>query len=377
MRSILILWFITALIAGGIYGYAQTTYDPALVVTPEIKAAREAALAADTQATLDNLNSEASSNSNTTADPAADMTDLAPGTVSGTGNNLSGAINRGASVRKEDFSEPDPSELVMNPADPELVEKTEQGPVPVTMDGRQPWDYYARPDNTGNQTPRIAIVISNMGLKATQTEMAISRLPGSISFAFSPQSVDLNKWVNQAHEGTHESLLMVPMEPVDYPREDPGPYTLLTSYEYQRNITNLHHVLSRTNGYVGIINEMGSRFTANRDAMKDIMIDLQRRGLMFLDAHTTEFTVAASAARNAGLPRAIVDRHIDERLTAEDIDRYLGDLEGIANTYGAAVGLGSPYPLTISRILNWAQSLPAKGIKLVPITAVANRQPIR
>ncbi len=358
MKVILILWFITGLLAGGVYYAAEQQFDPRLVPPSEIPSTPA----------MDPSNPNQSALSDQISVPN-------DGPVYEEG--ASGAINRGAANPVEDFSEPDPSELTMNNADPELVENSEHGPIPITMNGRQPWQYYARPDNTNNQTPRVAIVIRDMGLKANQTEMAIQRLPGAVTFAFSAQASDLDKWMNDAKQDTHESLMMIPMEPVNYPQENPGPRTLVTNFEFQRNISNLHYFLSRTNGYVGVMNDMGGRFTANRNAMKDLMIDLQRRGLMFLDARTSEFSVAATAARNAGLPRAINDRNIDQRLTAQDIDRALNELEGIANTYGAAVGVGRPYPITIGRLNQWIQSLPSKGIKLVPITAVANRQPIR
>ena len=48
------------------------------------------------------------------------------------------------------------------------------------------------------------------------------------------------------------------MEPFDYPDNDPGPQTLLTSLEASQNIDRLHWLMSRFQGYVGIANHMGA-----------------------------------------------------------------------------------------------------------------------
>jgi polysaccharide deacetylase 2 family uncharacterized protein YibQ len=50
-----------------------------------------------------------------------------------------------------------------------------------------------------------------------------------VSFALAPYGTDLEKLAERARADQHELLLQVPMEPFDYPDNDPGPQTLLTS----------------------------------------------------------------------------------------------------------------------------------------------------
>ena len=38
---------------------------------------------------------------------------------------------------------------------------------------------------------------------------------------------------------------------------------------------------------------------------------------------------------------------------------------------------GAAYPVTIERVAAWAATLDAKGIDLVPVSAIANRQAVR
>ena len=77
--------------------------------------------------------------------------------------------------------------------------------------------------------PRIAIVIGGLGIGASGTSEALGKLPGPVTFAFTPYGTDLDTLVGRARADGHEILLQVPMEPFDYPDNDPGPQTLLTS----------------------------------------------------------------------------------------------------------------------------------------------------
>ena len=59
------------------------------------------------------------------------------------------------------------------------------------------------------------------------------------------------------------------MEPFDYPNNDPGPQTLLTSLTPEQNIDRLHWLMARLQGYVGMIGYMGAqlhRLRAGADA---------------------------------------------------------------------------------------------------------------
>ena len=74
----------------------------------------------------------------------------------------------------------------------------------------------------------------------------------------------------RAAEG-HEILLQVPMEPFGYPENDSGPQTLLTSLTPEQNLERLHWLMSRFQGYVGIVGAMGARFTASEQSFAPIM----------------------------------------------------------------------------------------------------------
>jgi polysaccharide deacetylase 2 family uncharacterized protein YibQ len=252
-----------------------------------------------------------------------------------------------------------------------LIERGATGPLPrIAADGRTPWQAYARPFDRSNRRPRIAIVVVGLGQSAAQSEAAISKLPGAVTLAFSPYAPDLPVWFEKAHAAEHELMLQLPMEPVDFPREDPGPYALLTTLTPKENLDRLEWVMSRATGYVGFTNFMGSRFTATADVLRPTLEVLKGRGLLFLETRASNQSVVATTADEFGLPRAVDDRNFDGDLSRAGIDQALGELEQIARRKDGAVGVGSAYPITIDRIAAWAATVESKGVVLAPLSAM-------
>ena len=240
------------------------------------------------------------------------------------------------------------------------------GPLPIiAADGRTAADAYARPF-TPNGRPKVSVVIGGLGLNAQTTRAAIETLPGEITLSFAPYAEGLQGWIDLARAHGHEVLLETPMEPADYPANDPGPYTLIAANRPEDTVRKLEWLMSRATGYFGLSNYLGARFVDNDQAMNTFNAVLKARGLAFVDD--------GLAARRAGpIPRASADRVIDDELAAGSIDAQLRALESGANGRGQALGSGFAYPVTINQVRIWAAGLPARGLQLAPASALAHR----
>jgi hypothetical protein len=258
---------------------------------------------------------------------------------------------------------------------PGLVEDSRNGPLPrIAQDGRKPWQVYARPFPATDKRPRVAIVMSDLGLSGVTTGNALAKLPPGITLAFVPYAERLDDWVERARTKGHEVMLSVPMEPLNYPRDDPGPNALLTMLGPDRNVERLEWSLGKAVGYVGITSTTGSKFTATPAAMQPVIEALKARGLLLVDARANPKSVAGPLATLSGVPRALGDRIIDRDLSRGAIDDQLRELEELAKTNGAAVGFASPYPTTVERLNLWLTALADRGIALAPVSAVVNIQ---
>jgi hypothetical protein len=255
-----------------------------------------------------------------------------------------------------------------------LSEAGRFGPLPrIAADGRRPSQVYARPvpapDGSIGKQPRIAILIGGMGLSTSGTNEAIAQLPPSVSLAFAPYPKDLQEFVTKARRHGHEVLLQIPMEPFDYPSNDPGPYTLLTDLSPKENIQRLDWLMSRFTGYFGVTNYMGAKFTSTADALRPALKQLSARGLVYIDDGASARSHARDIADEVGLGNATADALIDADQTPEAIDQALGKLEQVARERGFALGVGSGLPVTIERVTEWARTLADKDILLVPASA--------
>lgn len=258
--------------------------------------------------------------------------------------------------------------------DPKFIEMTPQGAIPkIAADGVRPADAFAQPVKAiagKHDAPRVALIVTGLGVSAKLTAEAIAKLPGPATLAFVPYGSDAG-WVARARAGGHEVLLQVPMEPFDYPDNDSGPETLLTSLAPQQNMERLHWLMSRFEGYVGLIDMMGARFTASEDAFAPVLRETAKRGLIFVDDGSNPRSVAARIAGANNLPFAKADVAIDAVPTPNEIDQALGRLEMAARERRVAVGIASALPVSIAQIAKWAKSAENRGVLLVPITAVA------
>ncbi len=274
---------------------------------------------------------------------------------------------------------PDRSGVQLAPApDKRLIEPGKSGALPKTgSDGTTSLGVYARPIVTSSKlkagAPRIAVVFGGLGLSDSATTDAIVRLPGEVSLAFAPYGKTLERQVRQARDGGHEVLLQVPMQSFDYPANSPGPETLLSDADESTNLRNLHVLMGKFAGYIGIMTYQGAKFTAQSAALTPVLREVSARGLMILDDASSPRSLVSELAPASATPFALGDVVIDLPPKPDAIAAALTKLEAQARKNGSAVGIANGYPASIDQIADWAKGLEARGIALVPVSAFALR----
>ena len=254
-----------------------------------------------------------------------------------------------------------------------LVERTSHGLLPkVAEDGRKPRDIYARPNVM--QSPlneagaQIVLIVGHLGLSEPVTSSAIDNLPGAVTLAFNPYARSLGNWVPRARSAGHEVLLQIPMEPFDYPDNDPGPHALRADAPPEENILRLKWAMGRFTGYAGVINYMGAKFSAKAEAFKPLE-ELQDRGLYYVDDGVSARSAAPGLARQLGLPAVQADLQLDRDPSRAAVVRALAQLEKQAQETGLAVGISGALPVPLKLISEWTKTLAAKNISLIPVSA--------
>jgi uncharacterized protein len=256
-------------------------------------------------------------------------------------------------------------------SDPALVEMAVEGPLPkIADDGRRAMDVYARPSDKSDPRPKIAIVVGGLGLGEAPTQAALDRLPAGVTLAVTPYGSSLQGLVSTARAKGHEVLLEVPLEPYDYPENDPGQDTLLTGPQAEENPGRLRRVMAKVTGYSGLISSQGAKFLASEPDLQALLRATSGRGLYFVDMGEADQSIAREVAGVESAAFARGDRQVDRNPTREAIEKEFVTLEELAKQRGSAIGVAGAYPVTIDRVTAWAASLEEKGIALVPVSAL-------
>jgi uncharacterized protein len=224
------------------------------------------------------------------------------------------------------------------------------------------------PAHLGNRKPVIAIVIDDMGLDRKHSARAV-KLPAAVTLAYLPYSPDIKIQTDSAKKAGHELLVHLPMQP-DRKTADPGPDYLAADMSPLELHERIEKNLKAFDGYAGVNNHMGSKFTRDRDALNVVMAALEEKKLLFLDSRTSPKTVAEDAARAHHLETSHRDVFIDNDESAAAVGKSLLQIERVAHHAGAAIAIGHPKDITLAALEKWLPTLKEKGFDLVPLSKV-------
>lgn len=245
---------------------------------------------------------------------------------------------------------------------PQIVETIEAVELPD-------WRRFAALSKETGTAPIIAIVIDDLG-HAERDFPRVMSLGEGITLAFLPYTERVAEFAKRARQKGFEILVHMPMEPTDA-TVDPGPNALLTGLSDSELMRRLTENLARLEGYVGINNHMGSKFSQDKRAMGLVLDALDARGLLYLDSVTIGSTVGERVATASGMPFAARDVFLDTVADEKFIERQLRILEKVARETGHAVAIGHPYAETMAVLQRWLPEARKRGFEFVPISTVA------
>jgi polysaccharide deacetylase 2 family uncharacterized protein YibQ len=271
---------------------------------------------------------------------------------------------------------PSPAVAVVAPppaAPPRVVPRPEPAPTRlaaavVTL----PVPPKAPPTRTAD--PVLAIVIDDLGPAQALTRRAV-HLPRPVTLAFLPYAEGLDAFATAAKANGHEVYLHLPMEPEG--EEDPGPNAILVGLEPGELSRRLAWALDRLPQATGVNNHMGSRATSDPAAMLEVLQEVRRRGLAFVDSRTSPLSVGNALAERLGLPHAARDVFLDNDPSPAAIRRRLDEALRLARRRGHALAIGHPYPTTLAVLEDWLPRAEARGVRPVRAADLIARQRCR
>ncbi|MDP1974900.1 MAG: divergent polysaccharide deacetylase family protein [Alphaproteobacteria bacterium] len=224
-----------------------------------------------------------------------------------------------------------------------------------------------QPVFTEQKGPKIAIVIDDVGVDFNRSARAIA-LPKEVTLSFLAYASKIKEQTKIARDKGHELLVHVPMEADS--GKDAGLKTLLVKSSDKDLKEHLQWHLSQFDGFIGINNHMGSKFTASKEPLQKLMEDIKARKLFFLDSKTTMKSLVPELAKECKVPCIERDVFLDHDPTLKAIEIQLKLVEDIALKNGIAIAIGHPKDDTLNALEKWIPTLMKKGYNLVPVSAL-------
>lgn len=227
-----------------------------------------------------------------------------------------------------------------------------------------PVDKKPVPPTAKDEIPKIAIIIDDIGYDK-QIAMELYLLDPSLTFSVLPFSPFGPSIAQKLSAKGAQLMLHLPMEPVQYPKANPGPGALLSSMTPDMLLSQLRKDLKAVPGVVGVNNHMGSKLTADSDKMNQIFTILKKKDLFFIDSRTSPTSQGEASARLFKLRFAHRDIFLDNAQNIPYITGQFAKLIKYAQKHGSAIGIGHPYRATLETLKIELPKLKGK-IRIVP-----------
>lgn len=221
------------------------------------------------------------------------------------------------------------------------------------------------------QSPAISIIIDDLG-NMKQRDMRAIQLPHALTYAFLPHTPHARSLAKLAHQLDKEVMLHLPMQSMQHNHLGPGGLTLDMSQkqlalQLKADLEAIPHV-------AGINNHMGSLLTQHPGHMGWLMQEIRHYdNLYFVDSYTTRTSVARQLANENWVPNIRRDVFLDDDRDPAKIKQQFNRLIEKARHNGIALGIGHPYPETITLLKKELPRLKKHGVEIVPVSELLRR----
>lgn len=222
-------------------------------------------------------------------------------------------------------------------------------------------------DNNSNQSPKIAILLTGLGLDKKATQMSLT-LPPTVSLGFLPYTTSMKSLMHDAMQRGHEIFLYAPFQ-LDNADNNPGMLPILLSNSSEQNISNLERLTSGFINCTGIYSVHNEIFSQNGESVTPVVEFIKNKKMLLLLGNNKNIDILLNKYDNIIAHPIVVDTKLD-KLT---IKQNLKELVALAKVQGKVLGTLQGYPITINLLNEWIPSLIEQGVELVPVSSLRGK----
>ena len=219
-----------------------------------------------------------------------------------------------------------------------------------------------RADEGAAHRGNIVLILDDVGFDHQPLASAM-RIDPNLNFSVLPNAARAHEVAEELHRNGFEVLCHLPMEPLDYPKNSPGPNAVMISMSSDDIARTTREDIAAVPHAVGVNNHMGSRATLDPRVMTSVLSALPK-GMYFIDSMTVGGSVAGKIARQMKIPTASREVFLDDVQSEKAVRQQLDQLALDAEQHGVAVGIGHMYGVTVRVLNDEIPSLRSRGFRL-------------
>lgn len=201
---------------------------------------------------------------------------------------------------------------------------------------------------------RVVLLIDDLGFQY-ELDQTVLQLDPRVNVAIIPGTPGARRLGQKAYEQGRGVLIHLPLSGLGHDDCDSGLLQCLDAdWSGYRMDAFLETAFGEVPSAIGVNNHQGSRFTAEYEAVVNLVASIQRlgqrqgRALLVLDSRTTPQSRLESAGLSAGLPTLRRHVFLDHQDDLQSIESAWKQLIDRARRDGMAVGIGHPRATTLA-----------------------------
>jgi polysaccharide deacetylase 2 family uncharacterized protein YibQ len=235
----------------------------------------------------------------------------------------------------------------------------------------------ARDEPPGQRHARIALVLYGFGDDVDAADSVFAS-PEPFAVALLPGGRTSPALFKAAHRRQREVVLLLPLEPVNYPQVNPGPGTLLVTMKPARIASAVDHDLDQAGAVCAVANHMGSLATQDMTVMTAVYRTLRQHRLPFVHLMPAAGAVCKTLASEMGVAYeeagAVLDTEPRER-DPHAIDRRWKTLLDEARAHGELTVWIRLTPQSRRWLTHALDRKKLPGVDFVPLESLIPRPP--
>ncbi len=221
----------------------------------------------------------------------------------------------------------------------------------------------------------VALIIDDFGVNPLEKIAGFIDLPIPYTASIIPFEEFTGEVVQALSDKEIEIIVHMPMEPMDYPKHNPGSHAIYIKLPPQEIKKRIREAIEEIPTAVGMNNHMGSRVTSDARTMGIVAEALSESGLFFIDSRTSKYSCAAKEIAKKGIPVTCQNGNIDVEDDTSCIARRFIELalSSRENDEGILI-VGHARPRTLIAINRVLGELDKWGIEFITASEMIARR---